>query len=249
MTNQKVLATVEGREITEAHVERLLSSLGPQRATQFDSPEGRKTLLNELITQELILVDALNKNLEEDSEFQLELDIMKLELLKQFGMRKLFEDIEISSEEAFEYYKTHRNDFKTQESIQAKHILVDDAEKAEQIYWDLKKGLFFEEAAKQFSSCPSASVGGDLGNFSRGQMVPEFEEAAFKLEVNEISKPVKSQFGYHIIKLVDRKKAGTSDFDEVEEQIKNILTGSKQNSKYVEASKRLRENYTVSMVK
>ncbi len=248
MTNQKVLATVEGRNITEDHVERLLASLG-QRAAQFNSPEGRKTLLNELITQELILVDAQNKDLDQDPEFQAELDIMKFELLKQFGMRKLFEDIEVSSEEAFEYYKAHRSDFKTEESIQAKHILVDNPEKAEQIYWDLKKGLFFEEAAKQYSSCPSASVGGDLGHFSRGQMVPEFEEAAFKLEANEISKPVKTQFGYHIIKLVERKKAGTSDFDEVEEQIKNILTGSKQNSKYVEESKRLRENYTVSMVK
>ena len=249
MTNQKVLATVEGREITENHVERLLASLGQQRAAQFNSTEGRNTLLNELITQELILVDAQNKSFDEDPDFQAELDIMKAELLKQYGMRKLFEDIEVSSEEAFEYYKAHRSDFKTQESIQAKHILVDDAEKAEQIYWDLKKGLFFEEAAKQYSSCPSASVGGDLGNFSRGQMVPEFEEAAFKLEINEISKPVKSQFGYHIIKLVDRKKAGTSDFNEVEDQIKNILTGSKQNSKYVEESKRLRDSYTVSMVK
>jgi peptidyl-prolyl cis-trans isomerase C len=249
MTNQKVLATVEGRDITENHVDRLLAGLGPQRAAQFNSPEGRKTLLNELITQELILVDAQNNKLDEDPEFQAELDLMKSELLKQYGMKKLFQDIEISNEEAFEYYKAHRHEFKSQETIQAKHILVESAEKAEQIYWDLKKGLFFEEAAKQYSSCPSASVGGDLGHFTRGQMVPEFEEAAFALEINEISRPVKSQFGYHIIKLVDRKKAGISDFSEVEEQIKNILTGSKQNSKYVEESKRLRELYTVSMTK
>lgn len=249
MTSNKVLATVEGREITENYVERLLEGLGPQRAAQFNTVEGRKTLLNELITQELIFVDAQKKDLDHEPEFEAELEAMKVELLKQYGMRKLFKDIEVSSEEAFEYYKVNRSEFKAPESIHAKHILVEDEAKAEQIYWDLKKGLFFEEAAKKYSTCPSASKGGDLGTFSRGQMVPEFEKAAFELEINEISRPVKTQFGYHIIKLIDRKKAGISDFDEVEDQIKEILTGSKQNKKYIEESKRLREIYTVSMVK
>lgn len=124
---------------------------------------------------------------------------------------------------------------------------MEDAKQAEQLYWDLKKGLFFEEAAKKYSICPSASVGGDLGYFSRGQMVPEFEEAAFGLEINEISRPVQTQFGYHIIKLTDRKKAGFKDFEEVEDNIRSILTASKQNKKYVEESKRLRETYSVEI--
>ncbi len=249
MSEKKVLATVEGREITDDHVDRLLAGLGPQRAAQFNTPDGRKTLLNEVITQELIYVDAQQKKLDEEEEFKAELEIMSRELLKQYGLRKLLEDVEVSDEEAFEYYKAHRNEFKSQESVKAKHILVDQPQKAEQIYWDLKKGLFFEEAAKKYSSCPSASVGGDLGYFTRGQMVPEFEKAAFDLEINEISRPVQTQFGYHIIKLVDRKKAGIKDFDEVEADIKNILIGSKQNKKYVEESKRLRETYSVTLHK
>ena len=249
MSEKKVLATVEGREITDDHVDRLLAGLGPQRAAQFNTPDGRKTLLNEVITQELIYVDAQQKKLDWEEEFKAELEIMSRELLKQYGLRKLLEDVEVSDEEAFEYYKAHRNEFKSQESIKAKHILVDQPQKAEQIYWDLKKGLFFEEAAKKYSSCPSASVGGDLGYFTRGQMVPEFEKAAFDLEINEISRPVQTQFGYHIIKLVDRKKAGIKDFDEVEADIKNILIGSKQNKKYVEESKRLRETYSVTLHK
>ena len=80
-------------------------------------------------------------------------------------------------------------------------------------------------------------------------MVPEFEKAAFSLEVNEISKPVRTQFGYHIIKLVDRKKPGIKGFDEVEADIRKILIGSKQNKKYVEESKRLREVYSVKIGK
>jgi peptidyl-prolyl cis-trans isomerase C len=247
MSDKKILATVEGREITEEHVDRLLAGLGPQRAEQFNTPEGRKTLLNEVITQELIFVDAKNKKMDEESDFKAELEIMEIELLKQYGLRKLLQEVEVSNEEAFEYYKAHRNEFKTQESIRAKHILVDDAGKADQIYWDVKKGLFFEEAAKKFSSCPSASAGGDLGYFSRGQMVPEFERAVFALEINEVSRPVRTQFGYHIIKLTDRKKAGIKEFTEVEADIRQILTGSKQNKEYVEESKRLRETYSVTM--
>ncbi|NLU35711.1 MAG: peptidylprolyl isomerase [Clostridiales bacterium] len=248
MSEKKVLAIVEGREITEEHVDRLLAGLGPQRAVQFDTPEGRKTLLNEIITQELIYVDARKKNLDQDEEFKAEMELMQAELLKQYGLRKLLEDVEVTREEAFEYYKAHRSEFKQPETIQAKHILVEDAKQAEQLYWDLKKGLFFEEAAKKYSICPSASVGGDLGYFSRGQMVPEFEEAAFGLEINEISRPVQTQFGYHIIKLTDRKKAGFKDFEEVEDNIRSILTASKQNKKYVEESKRLRETYSVEIL-
>ncbi|HHU77633.1 MAG: peptidylprolyl isomerase [Caldicoprobacterales bacterium] len=247
MSDKKVLATVEGREITEDHIDRMLAGLGPQRGAQFNTPEGRRTLLNEIITQELIFVDAKQNNLDQEPEYEAEVEIMKEELLKQYGLRKLLQDVEVSSEEAFEYYKAHRSNFRSEESIQAKHILVEEAELADQIYWDLKKGLFFEEAAKKYSTCPSASVGGDLGEFSRGQMVPEFEEAAFALEINEISRPVKTQFGYHIIKLVNRKKPGIMDFDEVEGEIKKILMGSKQNKRYVEESRRLRKTYTVTM--
>jgi len=248
MSEKKILAIVEGREITEEHVDRMLAGLGPQRAALFNTPDGRKTLLNEIITQELIYVDAKRNNLDQDDEFKTELELMQVELLKQYGLRKILQDVEVTREEAFEYYKAHRSEFKSPETIQAKHILVEDAQQAEQLYWDLKKGLFFEEAAKKYSVCPSASVGGDLGYFSRGQMVPEFEKAAFSLEINEISKPVQTQFGYHIIKLVDRKKAGFKDFEEVEEEIRSILTASKQNKKYVDESKRLRETYYVEIL-
>ena len=133
--SERKLGTVEGREITDDHVDRLLAGLGPQRAAQFNTPDGRKTLLNEVITQELIYVDAQQKKLDEEEEFKAELEIMSRELLKQYGLRKLLEDVEVSDEEAFEYYKAHRNEFKSQESVKAKHILVDQPQKAEQIYW------------------------------------------------------------------------------------------------------------------
>ena len=249
MIENKILATVSDREITQNDLQRLFRSLGPERGAQFNSAEVQKRLLEELITQELLYVDAKEKNLDKDAEFETEVEKMKTELLKQYALRRMFENIEIADEEAFNYYKENKNEFKAPDTIRAKHILVDDADKANQIYWDLKKGLFFEEAAKRYSSCPSAASGGDLDYFAKGQMVPEFEKAAFALEINEISKPVQTQFGYHIIKLVDRKKAGFSDFDQVKDEIMQALTANKQNQMYMEESKRLREKHIVKVNK
>ena len=98
--------------------------------------------------------------------------------------------------------------FKGESSARAKHILVETEEKAKEIKEKINNGLSFEDAAKEFSSCPSSSQGGDLGSFTRGRMVPEFEDAAFSLEVGEVSEPVKTQFGYHLIK--NRRKVTRS---------------------------------------
>ena len=89
--------------------------------------------------------------------------------------------------------------------IHAKHILVKTIEEANEILYDLKHGSDFDKVAKARSSCPSGKKGGDLGWFGRNQMVKEFEEAAFNLPINELSKPIKTQFGYHIIKVVETK--------------------------------------------
>ncbi len=246
MSDNKVLARVEGREITESDVERLLRNLGPQRAAQFNSPGGKSKLLEELINQELFYVDALEKGLDKEEDFLEEVENMKSELLKQYGIRKILEQVEVSDEEAFNYYKENRNQFRTNEKIHAKHILVEDREEADRIYWDLKKGLFFEEAAKKYSRCPSAAQGGSLDYFERGQMVPDFEEVAFKLDINEISRPVKTQYGYHIIKVVDKKRPGISDFDDVKPQIAHHLIGMKQQQAYAQEVNRLRGQFKVT---
>ncbi|MBW3004706.1 peptidyl-prolyl cis-trans isomerase [Candidatus Woesearchaeota archaeon] len=87
--------------------------------------------------------------------------------------------------------------------VHAKHILVKTQEEANAILYDLKHGMDFDEVAKARSLCPSGKKGGDLGWFGKNQMVKEFETAAFNLKKDELSKPVKTQFGYHIIKVVE----------------------------------------------
>jgi len=89
--------------------------------------------------------------------------------------------------------------------VRASHILVSNIEEANHVMNELKKGKDFGELAKKFSNCPSREDGGDLGFFGKGQMVPEFEKAAFSMNPGEVKGPVKTQFGYHIIKLTGKK--------------------------------------------
>ena len=100
-----------------------------------------------------------------------------------------------------------------------------------------------EDAAKEFSTCPSGQRGGDLGEFGKGQMVKEFEDAAFAAEIGHVVGPVKTQFGYHLIKVEEKKDAAESSFDEVKEQIKSQLKQQKQGDAYSKKVAELTEKY------
>lgn len=143
--------------------------------------------------------------------------------------------VNISDAEVKKFYDENIDKFKHEEMVQASHILIgvdskasdEDRkkakEKAEALLKRIKGGEDFAEAAKKESDCPSSAQGGDLGYFSKGQMVPAFESAAFSLKPGEISNVVETQYGYHIIKMVDRKPAGTDAFDDVKGRIKSYL--------------------------
>lgn len=246
MEENKVLATVNDKQITEKDVDLLLRKLGPQRAMQFYSEEGRKRLLDELINQELIYLEALENGLDNNEEFLAELEYMKQNLLKQFAVRKLLENISIK-EELVTFYNDNKEKFKKPETVRARHILVDTESEANKIIEEIKSGLDFEDAAKKYSKCPSKTNGGDLGYFTRGKMVKEFENASFELEKGQMSEPVKTSFGYHIIEVLDKKEEEISPFEEVKEQIKNQLFTSKQNEVYFKKIEELRNIYEVKV--
>ena len=141
----------------------------------------------------------------------------------------------------------HSEWFQKPEAVRASHILVDELERAKEIRNEIHQGLSFEEAAKKYSTCPSKQVEGDLGEFERGKMVPEFEEAAFNLKEGELSEPVKTQFGYHLIKLQYKKEAGMRTIDEVREQIRQQMIREKQEEKYFQTMEEFKNRYNVSI--
>lgn len=243
--NNKVLATVNGKEITQDVVMKFLNDLGPQTAMQFQSPEGIKKVVEELINQEMLYLDAKENKLEDEEEFKDQLEKFKEGLIKQYAVNKILAEVKITEEEMKEHFEKNKDNFKNPESITSSHILVDSEEKANEIIKEINEGKSFEDAAKEYSTCPSKDQGGNLGESARGKMVPEFEDAAFAMEVGSLSQPVKTQFGYHVIKLYDKKEATNSSYEEVKEQIRAQELGQKQQLAYIEKTNALKEKYEV----
>ncbi|MBB6217733.1 peptidyl-prolyl cis-trans isomerase C [Anaerosolibacter carboniphilus] len=244
MTKQ-IIATVGSKEITKDDLNIALQHAPKNQAMQFNTPEGRKYLLSEMITQEMLYLDAKDKGLDRNEDFLKEVETMKENLLKQYAINYLLKDVTVSEVEVKAYYDQHPEQFVAEESMRARHILANDEATAKMILDEIHGGKSFEDAATQYSECPSRAQGGDLGHFERGKMVPEFEEAAFALEVGAISDLVKTQFGYHIIKVEERKGPQTIAFDEVKGQIQDYLLRNKQNQLYREYTNQLKNQYEI----
>ena len=229
----KVLATVGGINITEEEVSEAIISMG-QRGQQLNNPQGRAMMLEQLINRKLLLAGARKELLEFDPEFKKQLNLMKEELLTKFAINKAIENVKISDEEAKAFYDENPDTFVSGQSVTASHILVDSEEKAAEIKADIDNGsISFEDAAKQFSSCPSKENGGNLGAFGHGQMVKEFEDAAFSAEIGVVTAPVQTQFGWHLVLVTDKSESTVMPFEEVKEQLKEQLLAEKQQKAYV----------------
>jgi peptidyl-prolyl cis-trans isomerase C len=129
----------------------------------------------------------------------------------------------LSDDEEHKVYDEAIKQVKNEEEVHARHILVPTEDEAKAILADLKKGADFATVAKEKSKDPGAAEGGDLGYFTRDQMVPEFAEVAFKLDKGQLSDPVKTQFGWHIIKVEDKRVKPTPTFEQVKPQIENYI--------------------------
>ena len=167
--------------------------------------------------------------------------------MQRYAVGKLFDTITISDEEIKAYYDAHAAEFKAEEKMSAKHILVDSLEMAEKIRAEIEAGKAFEDAAREYSSCPSKARGGELGVFSRGKMVKEFEDAAFALTEGMVSAPVKTQFGYHLIKAGEMTPAGRADLETVKDKIRKILFQERQKEVYAKRLEELKDSYPVKI--
>jgi len=245
---EKILATVNGTPITEREVDEFLLGLG-QRGQSYNNPEGRKVILEQLIGNKLLLLDAKRNLFEAEPEFKAELAKLKENLLVNYAGEKVISAVKVSDKEAEDYYNENSGQFVTEESVNASHILVDSEELALEIGKKIASGeVTFEAAASEYSSCPSKENGGNLGDFGRGQMVPEFDSAVFAMEVGEVTAaPVKTQFGYHLIKLNSKKEAAPMAFADIKEQIKGALLNEKRRKAYESKINQLKILYPVDL--
>lgn len=245
----KILAIVNNVQIKESDVEEAINRFPAERRSYFNSPVAREQLLEQIISYELMYNHGKELGIESSEEFLVQIEKAKKEILTQMTINSELSKITVSEEEIKEYYENNKEKFQEAEQVRAKHILVDTEEEAKSIKAQIEGGLSFEEAAQNNSKCPSASNGGDLGFFTRGRMVPEFENAAFELNVGEVSAPVQTQFGFHLIKVEEKKEASVKAFEEVEQMIGGTVLQEKQASKYYELVEELKGKFNVQMYK
>lgn len=246
--DNKVLAKVNGKEITQEDLNNAMVRFPKENQQYFATEQGKSQLLDQMVSFELIHNYAKEQGLENSDEYKEQLEVLKRDILIQAAVKKILDSVTVTEEEIKEFYNNNEDMFMTQESVSAKHILVDSEEKAKDIKAKIEAGTSFEDAAKEYSSCPSAAQGGDLGNFTRGRMVPEFEEASFALEIGKVSDPVKTQFGYHLIKVEEKMPAAKKSFDEVKNSIKVNLLSQKQNNHYIEFVNNLKNDQKVEIL-
>jgi peptidyl-prolyl cis-trans isomerase C len=240
----------------------LLESLIDREVLYQESQKNGVSVSDEAINEQL---KAMKKQFPSEEEFKnalSKLDLsevsLKSQLKRSMGIQQVIEKqqfgqkVTVSDEEAKAYYDSNPSLFEKPEEVQASHILIkvdpktDAAKKAEarkkieMVQQRLKKGEDFPTLAKEFSECSSSTKGGDLGYFRRGQMVKPFEEVAFALKPGQVSDIVETQFGYHLIKVTDKKPATKMAYDDVKDKIKESLKKAqvqKEITKYVEGLK------------
>jgi peptidyl-prolyl cis-trans isomerase C len=221
-----VLAKVNGAEIRQSDVALAEEELGPSLA-QMDPATKKESVLAFLIDMKIVAKAAEDKKLEDRPDFKARLAFTRNRLLMDNLLA--VEGKAATTDEAMKkVYAEAAKQIEGEQEVHARHILVESEDEAKAIEAELKKGADFAELAKKKSKDPGASDGGDLGFFTKDQMVPEFSTVAFALEPGKISDPVKSQFGWHVIKVEEKRNRKAPDFEQVKAQIETYVTRKAQ---------------------
>jgi peptidyl-prolyl cis-trans isomerase C len=221
-----VLAKVNGSEIRQSDLTLAEEELGPSLA-QMDPASKKENVLAFLIDMKIVAKAAEAKKIEDRDDFKARLAFTRNRLLMDSLLAT--EGKAATTDEAMKkVYDDASKQISGEQEVHARHILVETEDEAKAIEDELKKGADFAELAKKKSKDPGASDGGDLGFFTKDQMVPEFSNVAFSLEPGKISDPVKSQFGWHIIKVEEKRNRKAPDFEQVKAQIETYVTRKAQ---------------------
>jgi len=217
-----VIAKVNGSEIRESDLAVAEEELAPSLA-QMDPATKRENIIKFLIDMKIAAKAAEDKKVQDRDDFKKRLAFAKDRLLMDSLLAT--EGKAATTDEAMrKVYDDAAKQIAAEQEVRARHILVETEDEAKQVIDELKKGADFAELAKKKSKDPGASDGGDLGFFTKEQMVPEFSDVAFALEPGKISDPVKSQFGWHVIKVEEKRNRKAPEFDQVKGQIETYVT-------------------------
>jgi peptidyl-prolyl cis-trans isomerase C len=234
-----VVARVNGVDIRESDLALAEEDLGADM--QSISPEARREHLISYLADIIMVTQAADKkNLADNPDFKRRLAFLRNKLLMGYELQQEAKTA-LTDQALHQTYDEAVKSMAGQEEVRARHILVQGEDEAKAILEQLKKGADFATLAKEKSKDPGAAEGGDLGYFTKDQMVPEFADVAFKMYPGQLSNPVKTQFGWHVIKLEDKRTKQPPEFEKVKDQIEAYLARKAQ----TEFIAKLRQNAKV----
>jgi peptidyl-prolyl cis-trans isomerase C len=215
---ERVIAKVNGKTITDTDMKLAEVEIGSDLGSLPEATK-RRVLIEFLIETQLFADAAEGQKLVVGNSFEEPMQYWRRRALRDAYFDKSVRE-SISDAEARKFYENQVGAQKSDQEVRARHILVESKDKAREVYEKLAHGSDFARLANEYSKDPgSKDQGGDLGFFGRGQMVPQFEEAAFRLKKGEISEPFESQFGWHIVRLDDRRQRSAPTFEAVKGQV------------------------------
>ncbi|TMJ76396.1 MAG: peptidylprolyl isomerase [Alphaproteobacteria bacterium] len=221
-----VIARVNGVDITQGDLALAEEDMGADMPAT--SPEAKRENLISYLADIIMVTQAADKkNLGDDPDFKRRLAFLRNKLLMGYELQREAKTA-LTDEALHQTYDEAVRSMAGQEEVRARHILVDDENEAKSVLEQLKSGADFAALAKEKSKDPGAAEGGDLGYFTKDQMVPEFADVAFKMYPGQLSNPVKTQFGWHVIKVEDRRTKQPPEFDKVKDQLEAYLARKAQ---------------------
>ncbi len=248
--DSKILVTMDNDKITLQEFNKELDKIPMNMKMAVASQSGKKNYLDRLIVKKLLLKEAEKEKIEGGKEFQDRLNDIKEQLLIESVLKKkITADAKTTDEDLKKYYDANKENFKKEREINTRHILLKTDEEAKQVLSRIQKGEDFTELAKKYSIDPGAgATGGEIGFHPKGSLVPEYEQAAFKLnKIGQISGVVKTKFGYHIIKLEGIKPPTYVPFDEVKDFIKQKMVQEKQTELLEKYISELKKNAKITI--
>ena len=217
-----VIAKVDGVEVKKSDLDLAIGNLDPQLA-QLPEEQKKLAALSTIIDAKVIAEKARAEKLDQTDDFKARLDfILDRELHNTYFKKHVIDAVTDADVKA--RYDKEVKALPPVEEVRARHILVKTEDEAKTVIKELGEGKDFADLAKAKSTDPNKSDGGDLGYFKKGMMVPDFETAAFAMKKGDVSKePVKTQFGFHVIKVEDKRVAPPPAFDQVKDQVRQVV--------------------------
>jgi peptidyl-prolyl cis-trans isomerase C len=243
-----VLATVGSEKITEVELGELAAAV-PERFRHFYmTPEGKKKTVDYIVNIYVMSNQAEKEGLNKTSRFLRLTNFMKKDLLARLYLEKMTKKLPVPTEaDAKAFYDKNIEQYTQPSRVHLHHILLKTEDEAKKVLKSLKKGAKFADVASKKSTCPSRYRGGDLDWLPKGSLVTEVEEAAFKMDKGQITGPVKSMFGYHVLMLEDKKPPRKMPFEEVKGNISDQLKFKQQQDQYEKLASSLRKKMDVKI--